>query len=188
VFALPLARTGLTAGAVATVAQFAGSTFVTPLLLERVHLSSAAATLVLLGYGLAGIAGTLLGSRFVSRSRIGTFVTATASFGTVLILLPVLTGTPIIVAAMFLAWGALWGLVPLALQTLMLRSDPSAPEAASAMFIIISQLAIAVGAALGGVLIDTAGLTWLFVTSGTIAIAAAMIAATARYGIGTRAG
>jgi len=44
---------------------------------------------VLLGYGLAGIAGTLLGSRLVSRSRIGTFVTATAAYGAVLIVLPV---------------------------------------------------------------------------------------------------
>jgi len=35
---------------------------------------------------------------------------------------------------------------------------------------------------------DTAGLTSVFVTSGTVAIAAAMIAATARHGIGTRAG
>jgi predicted MFS family arabinose efflux permease len=89
---------------------------------------------------------------------------------------------------MFLAWGALWGLVPLALQTLMLRSDPTAPEAASAIFITISQLAIAAGAALGGALIDTAGLTSVFVTSGTLAIAAAVIAATNRHGIGGRAG
>jgi predicted MFS family arabinose efflux permease len=188
VFAIPLARTGLAAAALATVAQFAGSTFVTPLLLERVHLHSAAATLVLLGYGLAGIAGTLLGSRLVSRSRIATFVIAAAAYGAVLILLPALTGTPVIIAVMFLGWGALWGLVPLALQTLMLRSDPAAPEAASAMFITISQLAIAIGAALGGVLIDTAGLTAVFVTSGAVAIAAAVLAAAARRGIGASAG
>jgi len=41
----------------------------------------------------------------------------------------------------------------------MLRSDPGAPEAASAMFITISQLAVAAAAALGGLLIDSAGLT-----------------------------
>ncbi len=185
VLAIPLARTGLTAGAVATIAQFAGSTYVTPLLLQHAHLGTAGATMVLLGYGLAGITGTLLGSRLVSRSRIGTFAAATAAFGAVLIAIPSLTGTPGIIAVLFLAWGALWGLVPLALQSLMLQSDPGAPEAASAMFITISQLGIAAGAALGAVLVDTAGLTTLFVTSGTVAITAAVIAAVSRHGIGT---
>jgi predicted MFS family arabinose efflux permease len=185
VLAIPLARTGLTAGAVATIAQFAGSTYVTPLLLQHAHLGTSGATMVLLGYGLAGITGTLLGSRLVSRSRIGTFAAATAAFGAVLIAIPSLTGTPGIIAVLFLAWGALWGLVPLALQTLMLQSDPGSPEAASAMFITISQLGIAAGAALGAVLVDTAGLTTLFATSGTVAITAAVIAAVSRHGIGT---
>jgi hypothetical protein len=43
-------------------------------------------------------------------------------------------------------------------------------------------------AAPGGLLIDTAGLTPVFVTSGTITIAAALIAAAARHGIGSRRG
>ena len=187
VLAIPLARTGLTVAAVATAAQFAASTYVTPLLLQRVHLSSGPATLVLLGYGLAGIAGTLLGSRLVSRSRIGTFAGAAAAFGALLIVVPGLTGTPVLIAVIFVAWGALWGLVPLALQTLMLRADESAPEAASALFITVSQLAIAAGAALGGVLVDTAGLTAIFVTSGAIAIAASVLAIAGRRGLGSRA-
>jgi predicted MFS family arabinose efflux permease len=53
------------------------------------------------------------------------------------------------------------------------------------MFITISQLGIAAGAALGAVLVDTAGLTTLYVTSGTVAITAAVIAAVSRHGIGT---
>lgn len=86
-----------------------------------------------------------------------------------------------------MAWGALWGLVPLALQTLMLRADENAPEAASALFITVSQLAIAAGAALGGVLVDTAGLSAIFVTSGAIAIAASVLAIAGRRGLGSRA-
>jgi predicted MFS family arabinose efflux permease len=67
-----------------------------------------------------------------------------------------------------------------ALQTLMLTATPDTPEASSAHVITISQLAIAVGSALGGVLVDSAGLAFLFVISGTVAVASALFGLLAR--------
>lgn len=130
--------------------------------------------MLFLGYGLAGVAGTLLGGALVARSKIWTFVGAAASFGVVLVLLPAVSGFPPAVSVLVPLWGLIWGLVPLALQTLTLTATPDTPEASSAMFIAMSQLAIAVGAALGGVLVDSAGLTTVFVVSGVIAVGSAV--------------
>jgi predicted MFS family arabinose efflux permease len=177
VFRVPIARTTVVAGAVATVGQFAASTFVTPFLMDEVHMRSASATVLFFGYGTAGILGTLLGSALVARSRIWTFVGAAAGFGVVLAATPVLAGLPGVVAVLFIAWGLMWGLVPLALQTLMLTATPDAPEASAAVLMSVLQLAIAIGAALGGLLVDSAGLDAVFVVAGVTAIASALIAA-----------
>jgi predicted MFS family arabinose efflux permease len=176
VFRVPIARTTLIAGGVVTVGQFAASTFVTPFLLQNAHTGSDVATVLFLGYGLAGIAGTLLGSALVARSRIWTFAGAAAAFGAILLALPALTDAPAIVGVLFVTWGLIWGLVPLALQTLMLTATPDAPEASAAVLMSVLQLSIAVGSALGGMLVDSAGLTAVFVVSGLIAIGAGLFA------------
>ena len=119
VFRVPIARTALIAAGVVVVGQFEASTFVTPFLEESARIGSDLATVIFLGYGLAGIAGTLLGSGLVARAPLWTFVG-----------------------------------VPLLLHTLMLTATPDSPEASSAMFITVSQLAIVVGSAVGGVLVD----------------------------------
>jgi predicted MFS family arabinose efflux permease len=186
VFRVPIARTALIAGGVASVGQFAGSTFVTPFLLDSVHMSSAAATALFLGYGVAGAVGTLLGSALVSRSRIWTFIGAAAAFGVVLIALPLLTAVPAFVSILFVAWGLLWGLVPLALQTLMVTAVPDAPEASSAVLISVLQLAIAVGAALGGLLVDSAGVNAVFVAAGVTALLGGGFALLTRNGVGRK--
>jgi predicted MFS family arabinose efflux permease len=71
VFRVPIARTTVIAGAVATVGQFVASTFVTPFLLDDVHMRSGTATVLFLGYGTAGISGTLLGSSLVGAAASG---------------------------------------------------------------------------------------------------------------------
>ena len=48
------------------------------------------------------------------------------------------------------------------------------------MFITVTQLAIAVGSALGGLLVDSAGLAVVFVVSGIVAIAAALFVGVAQ--------
>jgi predicted MFS family arabinose efflux permease len=145
--------------------------------------SAVLAALLFIGYGLAGIVGTLAGPALVERDRMLTFGGAAAAFGVVLALLPALAGAPVLVSVLIGAWGILWGLVPLALQTHMLTATPNAPEAASAIFITVMQLAIAIGSGLGGILVDSAGLSVVFVVSGITAIASAFFALLARYGV-----
>jgi predicted MFS family arabinose efflux permease len=180
VFTLPIGRLVVIVGFLATAGQFAASTYVTPFLLQRVHLATGTATLFFIGYSVAGIIGTLIGPRLVERDRILTFAGAAAGFGIVLAVLPAVAGSAVAVGVLIAVWGVLWGFVPLALQTQMVAAMPESPEASSAVFITASQLAIAAGAALGGLLVDHLNLTSVFIASGAIAIAAAVWATLGR--------
>jgi predicted MFS family arabinose efflux permease len=61
----------------------------------------------------------------------------------------------------------------------MLRSDPQAQEAVSAANVANMQISIAAGSAIGGLLVDSAGLAVVYTTAGAIALASAAIALTA---------
>ncbi len=176
VFRIPFARIGLAAGAVVFVGQFAASTYITPLLTDHARMSSAAVSALFLGYGIAGIIGTLIGGRLVARSRVGTFAGASTGVGVCLVILPALGTADAAIAVVVVAWGLIWGVIPLAAQVWMLRSDPQAQEAVSAANVSNLQISIAAGSALGGLLIDSAGLAVVYTTGGTIALASAVFA------------
>lgn len=179
----PVARAILIVGGVATVGQFSASTFVTPFLLERAQLSSGAATALFFGYGAAGIGGTVAEAALLARSPIWTFVAAAVTFGVLLVMLPLAAGVPVVVGLLCVGWGLVWGVVPLALQTLMLTVTPGTPEASAAVLMSLLQLGIAAGSAMGGLVVDSAGLDALFLVSGGVAIAAGVLAAAMRRGV-----
>ena len=71
-------------------------------------------------------------------------------------------------------WGLTWGLIPLAAQVWMLRSDPHAAEAASEANVSSMRISIAAGSAVGSLLIDSAGLVTVCTVAGSIALASAV--------------
>jgi predicted MFS family arabinose efflux permease len=176
VFRIPSARAGLIATAIVFIGQFAASTYITPLLTEHARMGTSMVTALFFGYGAAGIIGTLIGGRLVARSRVGTFAGAALTVGAALIALPELGTTHLAVGIIIVAWGLIWGLIPLAAQVWMLRSDPEAQEAVSAANVSNMQISIAVGSAVGGLLIDSAGLVTVYTVAGSIALASAVFA------------
>ncbi|MGH3380012.1 MAG: MFS transporter [Actinoallomurus sp.] len=178
----PVARTILIVGGVATVGQFSASTFVTPFLLERAQLSSGAATALFFGYGAAGIGGTLAGAALIAQPDLDLRRCA-VTFGVLLVMLPLAAGVPVVVGLLCVGWGLVWGVVPLALQTLMLTVTPGTQEASAAVLMSLLQLGIAAGSAMGGLVVDSAGLDALFLVSGGVAIAAGVLAAAMRRGV-----
>jgi predicted MFS family arabinose efflux permease len=179
VFRISSARTGLIATAVMFTGQFAASTYITPLLTSHARMSTPEITALFFGYGTAGIIGTLIGGRLVARSTAGTFAGAGLTVGAVLIALPILGATRPVVAVLIVTWGLIWGLIPLAAQVWMLRSNPDAQEAASAANVSNMQISIAAGSAVGGLLIDFAGLATVYTVAGSVALASAAFALTA---------
>jgi predicted MFS family arabinose efflux permease len=70
-----------------------------------------------------------------------------------------------------LAWGVAFGAIPLCLSIWMQLSTPDMPEAGSALFISIIQVAIALGSFAGGAVVDSAGVSVNFWFGSVLALA-----------------
>lgn len=74
-----------------------------------------------------------------------------------------------------LIWGAAWGAVPLCLNISNRDASGDAPETGSAMFTLTAQISIAAGSAIGGMIVDTAGLEIDFLTGGVAVVLSGLI-------------
>jgi predicted MFS family arabinose efflux permease len=140
VLRLQRVQIGLTAAVLIFVGQFAAYTYITPFLIGATGIDTGTLSMVLLGYGAAGFAGNLFGGWAAGRN----FVSALA--GTAfLIALSVagllLAGSNTLAAvAWVVTWGFGFGMLPIA-----------------ALFVSIAQLAIGLGALVGGLAVDNFG-------------------------------
>jgi predicted MFS family arabinose efflux permease len=176
VFKIPLTRNGLIATLIVFVGQFTASTYVTAFLLLRGHIGGGVVSALLVGYGAAGILGTIVGGLLVTRSRTWTWVAGALGTGASLIAMASLGQNEVALGVLVVVWGFVWGAIPLVSQVWLLSSAGSHQEPASSVGVTTMQIAIAAGAALGGVLVDSAGLTTVFAVAGAVALAAALIA------------
>jgi predicted MFS family arabinose efflux permease len=129
VFGLRKVQIGLAAIVLLFVGQFGSYTYITPYLLERAGMSSAAISPILFGYGVAGFAGNLLSG----------------------------TSAPLAVG-MVLVWGVAFGMLPIAVQSWLFSAAPDRLESVSAVFVSSAQASIGAGALLGGLIVDHVGL------------------------------
>ncbi len=139
--------------------HFAGFTYVRPFLEQVPALSIAFISLVLLAYGVGGFFGNLVGGAITARSA-----QASVIFGAVVIaatgfLLVVSGASPWVAAIGGALWGFAFGAIPVGVQTWIVRAAPDQPEGASGLIVAAFQIAIASGAVLGGVLVDSLGPT-----------------------------
>jgi predicted MFS family arabinose efflux permease len=176
VLKLPLTRAGLIVTVIVFVGQFTASTYITPFLLDRGHIDTGTVSVLLVGYGAAGVFGTIVGGVLIARNRIVTWVAAALGSGAALIGLASLGQEHLALGVVLVVWGFIWGAVPLSSQVWFLSSAGQHQEPASSVGVTTMQIAIAGGAALGGLLVDSAGLTTVFAVAGTLAIAAALLA------------
>ncbi|MGC4938205.1 MFS transporter [Kribbella sp. DT2] len=170
------AQLGIAVTAIAFIGQFAASTYLTPFLEDFSHLTTGTVSLVFLLYGVGGILGTLIGGSLVARSVIGSLTGAAALVGIIVLALPLLDPAPVAVGILIVAWGLIWGVIPLAAQIYLLKAAPRTQEAAASVAVATMQLSIAAGSALGGLLVDSTTLRATFLVAGAVLIVSAAIA------------
>ncbi|TQX84136.1 MULTISPECIES: MFS transporter [Rhizobium] len=139
--------------------HFAGSVYVRPFLEQITHLTTGPIALALLGFGIAAVIGNIAGGRMADANiRIALAVTAGLMAFAALAL--VLWGVHIGVAFGFAAlWGLAFGMAPVVLPTNLSRAAPDALEAAGSLMVTSFQVAITIGAVVGGYIVDTYGAT-----------------------------
>lgn len=136
-------------------AHFSTYTYIAPLLEQDFSLS--AITLLLFGFGLIGFFSNALMSMAVSnhlkKSVAVMVLLLLGAMSSMLLLEHSLIGE----TAGMLLWGVAFGALPLCFSVWIQRGTADLPEAGSAMFVSIIQVAIAAGSAVGGALVDRAG-------------------------------
>lgn len=151
--------------ALVVVGQFTTYAFISPVLVERagVHLEDLG--LMLLAYGIAGLIGNFAIGPVLRRSApLGAgFVVAGTALALAAVLLVMRTpGSAMVVMAL---WGLFFGAVGVAFQAFIGAEASAVVEEATALNSAGFNLAIALGAGLGGVILEAAGQEMLILTS-----------------------
>ncbi len=173
-----LARPGIALGLAAATLVFGGHfaffTYLRPYLEADIGAGIGMVSALLLGFGLANFVGTLLAGSLISRS-LRFSLAALPLLMAVIALLLVTTQPPLPLAAVLVAiWGFLFGAVPVSWSTWLARTIPDEAESAGGLLVASIQFAIAMGAAVGGVIFDMNGATTVFGTSGLVLAIAAI--------------
>lgn len=177
---------GMAATALAFMGQFALSTYLRPFLEGVTGLDIGALSLVLLGLGVGGLAGTVIVG-FVLRGHLKlVLIGLPAVLAGLAVLLVLLGHVGWTVAAILVVWGIFTTPIPVAWGTWMTRVIPDELEAGGGLQVALIQGPITAGAFLGGLLFDASGWTSTFLFAAAVLCVASVLARLATSPRGSR--
>jgi DHA1 family purine ribonucleoside efflux pump-like MFS transporter len=156
--------------------HFAGSVYVRPFLEQVTLLAAGPIALVLLGFGIAAVVGNVAGGRMADANvRLALVVTAVlmALAALALVLWGANTGAAFGFAML---WGFAFGMAPVVLPTNLSRGAPDALEAAGSLMVVSFQVAITIGAVVGGYVVDSYGATGPLMLTAVLAASTVVLA------------
>lgn len=159
------------------IGHFAAYTYIAPLVERAGGLSGLGLSALLLGFGAAGFAGNLLAGRLTDGRPGSVLIAGMSLAAAALVALAATPGTVATVVAV-LAWGMGFAVVPVSLQSGILRVAPHAQDAASAVYVVAFQIGIGGGAFVGERLVGGGELGLLPIVAAVTALAAAVLVTT----------
>ncbi|PAP93577.1 MFS transporter [Mesorhizobium wenxiniae] len=172
----PMIRVALLVVLLVASGHFAGFTYVRPFLEKVPALDIETISLVLLAYGIGGFFGNFAGGFMAERSLKTAVGLAPLLIAVAAALLLTLGASPVVAAIAVAGWGFAFGAVPVGLQTWLVRAAPDQAESAGGLMVATFQVAIALGAVFGGLLVDNAGVASAFAYCGIATLLAALAA------------
>lgn len=172
----PMIRIALLVVLLVASGHFAGFTYVRPFLEKVPALDIETISLVLLAYGIGGFFGNFAGGFMAERSLKTAVGLAPLLIAVAALLLLTIGASPVVAAIAVAAWGFAFGAVPVGLQTWLVRAAPDQAESAGGLMVATFQVAIALGAVFGGLLVDNAGVASAFAYCGIATLLAALAA------------
>jgi predicted MFS family arabinose efflux permease len=167
--------TGILVTLLVVTGHFAAYTFVSPVLQERAGIPVALVGPLLLGFGAAGIAGNFVAGAAVARRLHRTVLGIVRALALVLALHALLDAGTAGGIALLLLWGLAYGGVSVSLQSWMIAAAPRAVEAATALWVAVFNLAIGLGALVGGLVVDRTALVGVLWLAAALFLLAALV-------------
>jgi predicted MFS family arabinose efflux permease len=139
--------------------HFGAYTFIRPFMEQNASVSAGWLTGLLIVFGVGGAIGNFIAGRTVNTNMKVTFVVACSGLVASLLLLLAVGGTIAGLAVAVVLWGVSFGAANLCQVNMMLAAAPEAFEAAMSLNTMGYNVAIAIGALLGGLVANTFGIT-----------------------------
>ncbi|MCS4244096.1 putative MFS family arabinose efflux permease [Rhizobium sp. BIGb0125] len=155
--------------------HFALFTYIRPFIETTTGIGSDGLALLLLGFGAANFAGTLFAGRLMERSMRITLALLPAVVGVTALALVFFPASIFGHSLLVMMWGLAFGGVPVAWSAWVANSVPDQAESAGGMVVASVQGSIALGAAAGGVVFSSVGITGVFAAGGIVMLAAAAL-------------
>ncbi|WP_036112880.1 MULTISPECIES: MFS transporter [Luteibacter] len=169
----PAMRTGMVAVILVFTGHFAFFTYLRPFLETVTGVGVNGLSAMLLGFGIANFVGTSLAGFLLERNLRLMLLLMPLAMGAMALVLVTLGRAPVADAVLVSLWGMAFGCVPVAWTTWITRTVPDEAESGGGLIVAAVQLAITLGAAVGGVIFDASGATGVFVASAVVLLVAA---------------
>lgn len=177
----PVMIAGLAGLALIVAGHFGSYTFIRTAAENVPDLTPAAIALLLAVFGIGGLVGNLLAGLFVDRRLVAAMIAVPVVIGVAIVGFSLSTGSVALVFIATALWGIGFGGNPTMSQTWISRVEPNRIEAAGGLFVATFQFAIALGAAVGGLLVDTSGVQSMYLVFGvTVFVGGALLLSTHR--------
>jgi predicted MFS family arabinose efflux permease len=156
--------------------QFALFTYLRPFLETVTRVDVSTLSLILLALGVTGLIGTYLVGWFLRASLHGVLVVIPLGMAAIALALIALGHWPVATAALLGGWGLIGTPAPVGWGTWLSKALPEDAEAGGGLMVATIQLAITLGASLGGLLFDLSGYQSTFGASAAMLAASALLA------------
>jgi len=171
----PRMKFGLLSLVLIITGHFALFTYVRPFLENVSGVTTAGVSGILLGFGVANFIGTYVGGALIARSLRMTIALMPMIMGLAGVGMVAIDGAVAPTTVLVAIWGMAFGGVPVAWSTWITRTVPDEAESGGGLLVAGFQLAIATGAAVGGLVFDTSGALGVFTIAGFLLLAASII-------------
>jgi predicted MFS family arabinose efflux permease len=170
---------GMAATSFFFMGQFALFTYLRPFLERVTNVGVSTLSLLLLLIGVAGFIGTVFIGRFLKEGLYRTLIVIPAVMAAIAVAL-IAFGSSLAATAILLAvWGLIGTAAPVGWWTWVAKTLPDDAEAGGGLVVAVVQLAIMLGAGVGGLLFDASGYQASFGMSAVLLVIAAVLAALA---------
>lgn len=159
------------------VAQFITYSYVSPILLERAEVPVTDVGMMLLAYGIAGLIGNFAIAPLLRRSAAWGVLVVSVGVAMSLLAVHLLMDSPAAALAIMPIWGLFVGAISVAIQAFVGAEAGHVLEEGTALNSATFNVSIALGALVGGLIIDRAGQGALILTSTAMVTAGALVAA-----------
>lgn len=160
---------------IAITGHFTGYSYIEPFLAQVAGMGSTWITAVLTIYGLVGLAGSWIFSRWYDRHRKTFLASAVCGISIFLLLMQVSAADTVTMVMLCIFWGFAINFYNLSFQSEIIQNAPQGTAVAMSIYSGIYNIGIGTGALIGGYVCSGISISYIGYAGGVIAVAAAVI-------------